>query len=262
MKAAIIVIFLWVCVLINSIPTSEALFNPYAPKNTITNPGNTSVEPQPKEIFIEKQPTQKQIGIKISDSCKTMLKNNFTTNCPTYSEINLVFPDTTNPDISGAFILKDGIIERDFPKMKSSFRYYPQVTNQTVLWLDPPNDVQNYLDVLITIEPQLPLYKIPSSGIMDNYNIVFGNLRWVDNYCHAATITAPDWIFILGDTINLILNDCQEGISHINDKFVLEREKSYQDLTTVYRYKLDRWVDEIKENCLNNYGCSVSQPDR
>ena len=245
------------------IPISEGvLFNPYAPKKPTTSPPVTN--DKTPETLVKNTPgtNQKQIGIQLSQSCKTMLKNNVTTICPTYPMLQLVFPDNTDPNISGALKDKNGFVEREFPKLRNSYLYYPQVTNQTILWLDPPLDVQNHLDALIVIEPSLNVYKLLESNKMPDYEIAFGQFRYVDPHCQLARIKAHDWIFLVGDSMRYLLNNCDQYYTNFNHIFTKVYEKTPQDFSSSYNYKLYSWVNEIKEKCLKTYGCDITPPER
>ena len=66
--------------------------------------------------------TNYDVGISLSKSCIAMIKNNFTTDCPTYDEILVLFPDNTNQDISGKFVYKDGYLQRDTTKYINHFK--------------------------------------------------------------------------------------------------------------------------------------------
>jgi hypothetical protein len=62
-------------------------------------------------------------GIVLDNTCKTILRNNVTSNCPTYEDVITVFPDTSIQDVSGRFDYFDGIYQRGPEKLHNSFEY-------------------------------------------------------------------------------------------------------------------------------------------
>lgn len=187
------------------------------------------------------------VGISLSKSCLTMLKNNMTTNCPTYEELNTLFPDTSNQEISGKFVVKDGIWQRDSTRYNSHYNWYAY--SDKITWIDPPGDLVGRIPT-ITIETKLPEYLLRGSNEMSNNTIILGHSRYVDDRCYRATITADEWVFLTGDTINLLLHDCDPKYTtfdHIKKTYL---EATIHDITTTYKYKLDTWIAETKKNCL------------
>src|SRR3990172_7744127 len=68
-------------------------------------------------------------GISYDNTCKTMLKNNLTTTCPTYEDIITLFPDTSNKFVSGDFGYYNGLYQRLPTKLHNSFEYYRTFSN-------------------------------------------------------------------------------------------------------------------------------------
>lgn len=190
------------------------------------------------------------VGITLSKTCIAMIKNNLTTNCPTYEEILVLFPDNTNQNISGKFIYKDGYLQRDHTKYLDHFKFY---TYQPVTtWVDPPGDILGRI-ATITIEPKLPEYLIFESQKLINNTMTVGHSRYVDPLCYRATITATDWVFLTGDTMNLMFHNCDPNFTtfnHIKSKYMGE---SYQNLATSSKYKLDQFIKDAKEKYKQSY---------
>ena len=190
-----------------------------------------------------------QYGITLSNTCLTMIKNNLPTDCPTYEQIMLLFPDTTIRGVSGGFVYKDGYLQRDSPPMINSWRYYHQFSTDPVFWIDPPGDVRKRIK-LITIEASLPEYKIGSNSTKtDDYNITFGIGRSQNINCSEIKITAKDWVFLTGDSINYINHNCDPAFTKFDSTISLKLEKSYQDISTSYKYQLDKWIQKSLINC-------------
>lgn len=189
-----------------------------------------------------------QYGIALSRTCLSMISNQITSDCPTYQEINTLFPDTTNPLIAGEFKIIDGIYQRDIPPVKNPWRFY-YYSIEPILWIDPPSDARSRL-IMITIESSLPEYKIgDESKKMDDYSISFQKDRWVDDKCHEAKVTAKTWVFLTGDTLNLMKHNCDKSFTSFDGTVKKEFVKSYQDITTSFKWNHDKWVAENLIKC-------------
>lgn len=188
-----------------------------------------------------------QYGISLGKTCKTMLKNNIT-GCPSLEEISIPFPDNTNPKL-GQLKIIDGILQREQSKLLHPERFYTYYTG-SILWLDPPEEVRKRIKV-VTIEPSLPEYKIGAeSKQMDDYNITFGKDRYINANCSEIKITAKNWLFMVGDAMNLLKHKCDLSVSTFNATKTFNFVKSYQDISTSAKYKHDKWVKESLVNCL------------
>jgi len=191
-------------------------------------------------------PIKADQGIVLSNSCLTMLKNNITTNCPTYEQILTVFPDTSNRRMSGDFNNIEGILQRAEPQYENHYDQY-RYDALNLMWIDPPGDVLDKIS-LITIAPDDFTYKIKGQ-VMTNNTLLVGDSRYINSKCHDATISAKLWLFLLGDTIQLMNHNCDRN--HTNFEEVKKRiyGKTEHDITTSYKYKLDKWIAESKIRC-------------
>lgn len=195
-----------------------------------------------------------QYGITVSNSCLVMLKNQIPTDCPSYEQIMILFPDTTIPDVSGKFVEKDGILQRDAPPMINSWKYYGQFTKESVLWIDPPADVRKKIKMIV-IEASLPEYKIQGESTkLNDYNLTFGKDRSQNANCSEIKITAENWVFLTGDSINYIKHNCDKAYTNFDHTVNLKLAKSYQDITTSFKWNHDKWVAENLIKCKNK-GC-------
>src|SRR3990167_8389804 len=95
-------------------------------------------------------------GISYDNTCKTMIKNNVTSNCPTYEDIITLFPDTSNQDVSGKFGYYNGIYQRGPTKFHDSFEYY-RFGDRPILFVDPPVETKSRVK-LIEIKANLDQY--------------------------------------------------------------------------------------------------------
>ena len=182
-----------------------------------------------------------------------MIKNNITTDCPTYDSIMVLFPDRTDQRVSGEFKMINGIYQRDAPVHLNPWKYY-YFANEPVLWIDPPGETRSRIK-MIYIEPSIPEYKIGDESIkMDDYTVSFQKDRWINTNCSEIKITATNWVFLTGDSLNIIKNNCDLSTSKFNGTVTKEFVKSYQDISTSAKYKLDAWIKLNKEACKKK-GC-------
>ena len=187
-----------------------------------------------------------QYGIQLGTTCITMLKNNIP-GCPSYEELDVVFPDNTYYAL-GELQLIDGIIQRGPPLYKGVENFY-NYHNGTVTWLDPPEPVRKKIK-MVTIEPSLPPYKIKTESTqMDDYNIKFGKDRYINANCSEIKITAKNWLFMVGDAMNLLKHGCDLTVSNFDATISYNFTKSYQDISTSAKYKHDKWVAESLIKC-------------
>ncbi len=221
-------------------------------------------------------------GIQVSNVCYRMLQYNVTSNCPSYEAIMAVIPDNSNRDRSGDFIIKDNILQRGMPQQQKHLAYYPQTTNKTVIFIDPPNDILSNIK-MIFIENKLKDFKLPiqpgtprpeirnQTATCDYYNATtnvnstglctaisdnvryLGDLRYVNN-CAEATISAEEWLWLLGDTINYMRNNCNANFTSFNDVKTITTPRYQHDITTSNKWLHETFIDWVKENCLTTYG--------
>ena len=190
------------------------------------------------------------IGIVLSKNCEIMVENNFLTNCPDYRMISLLFPDTTNPALSGGFEYVDGIYQRVDPSHLKGDHLARYFNEKPMIWIDPPSSIRDRIK-LITIHNTLPDYKIPGiSNKMVNNTITMGHDRYVDSKCFTSAIAAKEFVFLLGDTIHYLNNDCNPEFTNFEHLRNYTFAKSFQDKTTSYKYQLEAWIEESKIKCL------------
>lgn len=187
-----------------------------------------------------------QYGIALSKSCLVMISNNVTSQCPTYDQIAAVFTDNTNQRTSGKLDYYNGIFQRGPPNILNPIQEYVFKPVPT-LWIDPPGSIRDRID-MITILPSVPEYKIPiNSTHMDNYIITFGIDRWINPNCSEIKITANNWVFLTGDGLRLLAHNCDMNYTSFNGTVSHTFEKSYQNLATTSKYKLDEFIKLAKE---------------
>ncbi len=176
-----------------------------------------------------------------------MLKNNITTDCPTYEELNTLYPDTTNQKISGEFITDDnGYYHRDHTLYHNQYKFY-QHSDELITWIDPPADTIEKIPRII-IQPGDFDYKIKNQVLNNTSTYMIGQNRYVSSTCTYMMISAANWFFLLGDTIQYLVHDCDINYTNFNENKTIEHYQTYHDITTSYKYQLDNWFKEAKEN--------------
>ena len=187
-----------------------------------------------------------EYGIALGKTCKTMLINGIP-GCPSYEELDIVFPDNTHYAL-GQLMPIDGIIQRG-PSIYAHPENYYKYSSENIIWLDPPENVRKRIKV-ITIEPSLPEYKIGAeSKKMDDYNVTFGKDRYINANCSEIKITAENWLFMTGDAMNLLKHNCDLSYSTFNATVTISLQKSWQDISTSAKWKHDKWIQESLINC-------------
>lgn len=192
-------------------------------------------------------------GIMLGQSCLTMIKNNVTSDCPTYETLNAVFPDTSDNRISGEFIFVDGLFQRG-KTLNDHSEFYRYETDKKRNWIDPPADIRGKLRMII-IEPSLPEYKIKGNQLFYNgtnggsAEMVVGHSRYTNPNCSQSTVTAENWLFVLGDTMRYMGKNCDEEFTYLETIKTRILERTEFDIRDSYKWKLSQWVQESKERC-------------
>lgn len=133
--------------------------------------------------------------------------------------------------------------------MQEHFQWY-RYSDKSVIWLDPPTDIMTRAN-LITIVNDVKPYKLGVESMTMQYNTAYlGKDRWVDERCQKAVIPKDSWMLMVGDTIRYMQHDCDPKYTTIKTIMEVKTEKSIQDITTSYKWQLDKWLDEVKKKCL------------
>lgn len=190
-------------------------------------------------------------GIIISQKCLIMNKNNIQSSCPTIEQIIELYPDTSPKNQIGDFVNINGQVQREPMPMRidNCWNYLKglELTSSKKIFVDPPGCMRPYLK-MITIESnfnEYPLDKIISQ--VTNNTILMGNHRYVNYGCTESIIDAKDWIYLTGDTLNLMNHDCDPAFTTFDHIKKFTFEKSYQDIATSNKYKLDEYFKSAKE---------------
>jgi len=182
-------------------------------------------------------------GISIDNTCKTMLKNNLTTVCPTYEDIITLFPDTSTRKITGEFGYYHGLYQRLPTKLINSFGYY-QYISDPILFIDPPSEFKTKLH-MIEIKANLKEYKLPDNKSYDKvkHTITLGTGRFIDS-CRTAYIDAENWIFLVGDTMKHMQSGCTPDSTNYVTLQTTQLNRTKHDITTSYKWRMEQWQKE------------------
>lgn len=209
------------------------------------------------------------VGVLLSETCIKLVKTGSKT-CPSYEILEPIY-DNSIKEYSGSFKFKNGFYQRESTSYKNSMGFYQHDPTFRVL-VDPPKTAKL---PLITIVPRLDQFHLAGQmkvfeikdGINDakalkSIRMVSG-IRYVDDSCTYATITAVNWKFVLTDTINFMKADCDPNKTEIKTVTSIIKPITQHKVSDSYQYKLDQWKKQIKEQCLTKKGsCNVKQPER
>ena len=189
------------------------------------------------------------IGIVLGNTCKTMIKNNVTSDCPTYETLAAIYKDTTEPRFSGELMYIDGMYQRG-PTKTDHFNFYQYEPAERRIWIDPPGDTINRIHI-IKIEPSIPVYKLDGQSTL-SYNstgaeLTVGHSRYMTPNCSESIISSKAWLLLLGDTMNIILKGCDLSVSQFDSRKTTFYNSTEFDIRTSYKYQLDKWYEEAKK---------------
>ena len=157
-----------------------------------------------------------------------------------------IFPDSSDPRVSGQFVFEDNYLQRGEPNVYNEFAFYHQEVKKRI-FIDPSADMSTRIK-LIVIEPRLDEYKIKGQ-IINETSIKVGHQRYVNPECYQARLSATDWQFLLGDTIYYMGNDCDADYTNFEEIKKKSWAATITDITTSYKYQFDKWVKESLERC-------------
>lgn len=225
----------------------------YKIKVSMLNNTNHDIElapPLEMLVTVQNELPRAYIGIQLSTTCITMIKNNIKTNCPTYEEILLLFPDRTNRKMSGDFVVKDGFLQRDSTPYLNQIEYYRYETKEPI-FIDPPSGMLKHIK-LIVIESSITEYKIVDQTITNN-TLLIGTGRSENSDCSEVRITAFDWQLLLGDTVYYVKHNCNKAFTNYDPIMKKTWNRTIHDITTSYKYQFDLWLKNAIEECGKTY---------
>ena len=188
-------------------------------------------------------------GIYLDNTCLTMIKNNISSNCPTYEDIITLFPDTSIKYVSGDFGYADGIYQRLPTKWINSFEYY-RFLDPNFIFIDPPVGTKDQIH-LIEIKANLDEYLLrgkTKSYNAANHTLTVGHGRYVDS-CRVAYVDSSQWTYLVGDTLHYMSKGCAADSTTFDSKRITHLGKVKHDITTSYKYKLEQWQKKMINIC-------------
>ncbi len=171
------------------------------------------------------------IGITLDNTCKIFIKNNFTSNCPTFELLNSFYPGS--PCVTVAY---------------SCISYYNQTGGFHYL-IDPPSQVAERIK-MIEIRYSFNEFHIQGVGGYDNENhtINYQVGRYLDG-CKTAYIGADNWLRYTGDSIYLLLNGCDPAFTYLGGVRSVSINQTVHNIADSYKWQLDKWIKESREKC-------------
>lgn len=189
------------------------------------------------------------IGISLSKNCTILLKNNLTTNCPSYNVLEQL--DTSNQEISGKFEYKDGYYQRGSAQTKEHYNYYSFI-DDWIIFVDPPGNTMDRVK-LITIENNFETYFTGEDmGTFSNETGTYRTFKqsiYVNDRCNSGTIDGKQWKELLPDMIFYLRNNCNDDFKLFNETKVVLMSLTTHDITTSQKYIHDQWVKDALERC-------------
>lgn len=192
-------------------------------------------------------------------------------NCVDYSDV--IPYDNSSTRHSGAFVEKNGDLVRKSAKYQNSFAYYKGMSKFTV-FVDPPQGVRAAVPI-ITIVSKLDHYTLPQNmSLKEKGNTTIAKAtqavsitfkdRYVNKICTEAIISAKNWRVLLPDTISYMASGCDPAHTKIDTIMVSYKNLTKHDITTSSKYKLEKWQQQIKKECLQkrNACTDIRQPTR
>ena len=162
------------------------------------------------------------VSVSLSKNCKTMLKYDLYTNCPTIQELFDTF-DNTDDTVSGIMV-DDGFHDvQRVDIMKKHWKFYKDFNDFNLIMIDPDADFQR---VSVNVEIQARNFKTLSvmgsndaRSFSDNEFTVWKNFKVTDN-CKRILV-APD-MELIAQAIEFAKNNCNGEIDLETD--VIKRD--------------------------------------
>lgn len=192
----------------------------------------------------DKTTLKKLVGIKLSKSCITLIKNNFSNNCPTYKELSVL--DTSEQKVTGKFVTdKNGFFHRAEPNFQNSWRWYDN-DDKVRLIIDPPSGMAERIR-MVTIENNFGVYFTSGDFKIDDEGVrKYHEGRYISK-CFTATISAERWGELLADTVNMLRTGCEETTQQ--DLFIEVLPRTDIDITTSPNWQYTQWLNSSKDLC-------------
>ena len=192
------------------------------------------------------------VTLTLSDTCLTMIENDFPTKCPTYRTLYHTF-DTSIPLISGEIVDLGYDIKRLEPKYQNHWKYYEQIKEWKVIVVDPDADLKHRA-VNIVIQPNGFQYlenihsdmKDPSYNAEDSERYVWSNMKVTA--CNSA-IVAPD-LESIATVVEHVMSKCQTDLNQVETIEVMPTPYVKEDSPAWNFFNwLNNAMNQCKEKC-------------
>lgn len=192
------------------------------------------------------------VTISLSDTCITMIENDYPTKCPTYRTLYHTF-DTSIPLISGQMEDLGYDLSRAEPKYDNHWKYYEQMKDWKVIIVDPDHNVKNRA-VNIVVQPNSFNYveNISSPNKNESYDAenseryVWKNMKVTQ--CNKA-IVAPD-LESIAKVVEHVMNKCTTDLDEVETIQVMPTPYVKEDSPAWNFFQwLNNAMDKCKEKC-------------
>ncbi len=171
------------------------------------------------------------IGITLDNTCKLFIKNNFTSECPTFEFLDTLYPGSPCDYVDHSCI--------DYYRQIGGFHYF----------IDPPASVADRIK-MIQIRYNFEEFHMQDERGYDdiNHTINYQIGRYLDG-CKTAYIGSDSWLRYTGDTIYLLSKDCDPAYTNLGGFRSESISQTEHDITESYKWQLDEWIKESLEKC-------------
>ena len=189
------------------------------------------------------------VSVSLSKNCKTMIKYDMHTNCPTIRELFDTF-DNTDDTVSGVMV-DDGFHDvQRVDIMKKHWKFYKDMNDFNLIMVDPDADFQR---VSINVEVQAREFQTLSlmgsndaRSFSDNQFTIWKNFKVTDN-CKRILV-APD-MELIAQAVDFAQSKCRGDIDLESDVIerdpTLHEDKNWRDSPAlVYQ----NWLKEAMSN--------------
>jgi len=199
---------------------------------------------------IAQRGNNKFVNIILSDTCITMIENNFTTNCPTYRELRDRW-DNTIPRVSGDWTETEFDVSRESSKYKQYWNYYKALPNWKIITVDPDNEIKQ-LGVNIIIHPRSFEYLEKADSTLKNESLnITSSERYVwhdfkyDKYCSTISIAPTD------ELLAKAINSAWDGCEITTGPEIIPMERTFFNAFESNWYQYTSWLSNALAECLD-----------
>ena len=186
------------------------------------------------------------VGVNLSKTCITSIKNNLTTTCPDYRILQELGFDTSHK-YSGKLEFSDGYWHRK-QLVKNDYMLYDLKNGYNIL-VDPSSSLSQRVK-MITISNNFNQYLLSEDMVKINNTRIIHKDRYVDK-CNEAIINSDTWLETLADTINYLRSGCKGTL--LNTVDTIHDNHTKQQIDTSNKWKHDKWLAEAKKKYKISY---------